>query len=463
MNNKHIQQGLQRIKAAISHDEKNELQQALDNYRQGIALYLEGRKSISDPKLKSTILTRVNSYFTRAESIKKQLEKKANKPAPVNTKPAPSSSPAPSPAHTPKPKPSTPKTPKQAEDKEDSGEKGEEKEEKKLDPETEKLRKALSGAIVSEAPNVHWDDVAGLHQAKRLLQEAVIMPIKFPHFFTGKRSPWKGILLYGPPGTGKSFLAKAVATEAGASCFLSVSSSDLVSKYQGESERLVKNLFELARLNSPAIIFVDEVDSLCGSRDGGGGNDSGRRIITEFLVQMQGVGKGNDGILVLGATNTPWELDSAIRRRFEKRVYIPLPDEEARARIFEISVGDTPNNLTEDEYKRLAQKTQGFSGSDISVMVRDALYEPVRTCQIATHFHTVPDPQGEEEVVWQACSPGEHDAQEKDVMDVPPALLRAEDVSMRHFLSALHTAKPSVGPDDLTRLEEWTTQFGQDG
>lgn len=136
-------------------------------------------------------------------------------------------------------------------------------------------------------------------------------------------------MLYGPPGTGKSYLAKACATEADAT-FFSISSSDLVSKWLGESERLVKQLFKLARENKPAIIFIDEVDSLCGSRSEGE-NETSRRIKTEFLVQMQGVGNDNNGILVLGATNTPWELDPAIRRRFEKRIYIPLPDVHARA------------------------------------------------------------------------------------------------------------------------------------
>ena len=187
----------------------------------------------------------------------------------------------------------------------------------------------LSGAIVREKPNVKWTDVAGLEQAKASLQEAVILPTRFPQLFTGERKPWRGILLYGPPGTGKSYLAKACATEADGT-FFSISSSDLVSKWLGESERLVKQLFKLARENKPAIIFIDEVDSLCGSRSEGE-NETSRRIKTEFLVQMQGVGNDNDGILVLGATNTPWELDPAIRRRFEKRIYIPLPDLHARA------------------------------------------------------------------------------------------------------------------------------------
>merc|ERR1712136_476861 len=177
----------------------------------------------------------------------------------------------------------------------------------------------------------------------------VILPIKFPHLFTGKRKPWRGILLFGPPGTGKSFLAKAVATEAD-STFFSVSSADLVSKWLGESEKLVKNLFEMAREKSPAIIFIDEVDSLCSSRSDNE-SESARRIKTEFLIQMQGVGNDNDGILVLGATNIPWVLDSAIRRRFEKRIYIPLPEAPARETLFKLHMGDVKSKLVPGDFK----------------------------------------------------------------------------------------------------------------
>jgi vacuolar protein-sorting-associated protein 4 len=142
----------------------------------------------------------------------------------------------------------------------------------------------LEGVIVMEKPNIQWADVIGLERAKEALKEAVITPIKFPHLFTGNRKPWKSILLFGPPGTGKSFLAKAVATEANNSSFFPVSSYKLL----GESEMLVKNLFEKARKHKPSIIFIDQIDLLCSTRSDNE-SKSARRIKTEFLDQMQGL------------------------------------------------------------------------------------------------------------------------------------------------------------------------------
>ena len=251
------------------------------------------------------------------------------------------------------------------------------------------MKETLGSAIVTEKPNIKWDDVAGLEKAKSTLQEAVILPTKFPQLFVGNIKPWAGILLYGPPGTGKSYLAKACATEAQGT-FFSVSSSDLVSKWLGESERLVRSLFEMARANRPSIIFIDEIDSLCSNRSEGE-NDTTRRIKTEFLVQMQGVGKGSEGLLILGATNVPWELDPAVRRRFEKRVYISLPEKEARKKMFKLNLGNTPNSLTEEDYEELGNMTENYSGSDISTVVKDALMEPIRKCQTAIKFSMTPD------------------------------------------------------------------------
>lgn len=152
----------------------------------------------------------------------------------------------------------------------------------------------------------------------------------------------------------------------------------------------MRSLFEMARASRPAIIFIDEIDSLCSNRSEGE-NDTTRRIKTEFLVQMQGVGKGSEGLLVLGATNVPWELDPAVRRRFEKRVYIALPDKHARIKMFQLNLGTTPNSLTEDDYDDLGTLTEGYSGSDIATLVKDALMEPIRKCQNAKKFRQTPD------------------------------------------------------------------------
>ena len=215
------------------------------------------------------------------------------------------------------------------------------------------IEKQLSSALITECPNIRWDDIAGLEKAKGALKEAVILPIKFPQLFQEKRKPWKGILLYGPSGTGKSFLAKAAATEAGGK-FYSISASSIVSKWMGESEKLIKGLFDMARKNKPAVIFLDEIDSVLSSRNDND-NDATRRLKTEFLIQMQGVGNDDDGILVLGATNVPWALDPAVRRRFQKKIYISLPDYNARKLMFKLCLGDTDCEVTDNEFDILAK------------------------------------------------------------------------------------------------------------
>lgn len=327
----------------------------------------------------------------------------------------------------------------------------------------------MDNIIVSEKPNVRWGDVAGLHVAKETLKEAVLLPQRFPKLFTGERKPWVGILLYGPPGTGKSFLAKAVATEAD-STFFSVSSSDLVSKWQGESEKLVKELFKMAREQSPSIIFIDEIDSLCSARQDGD-NESTRRIKTEFLVQMDGV-KNNgatDRVLVLGATNTPWSLDPGIRRRFEKRIYIPLPDELAREQMFRLNIGRTPHSLTNEDFRYLAQQSEGLSGADISIAVRTALMEPLRVAQTAAYFTMDSDgmytPLREATpcllcpmVSMLPCT--ECGLVRMNLYDIDNDKLRVPDITFADFQKAMACVNASVAPDELGEFETWTKSFG---
>lgn len=270
-----------------------------------------------------------------------------------------------------------------------------------------------------------------------------------------------------------------MATEAD-SVFFSVSSADLISKWQGESEKLVRNLFEMARESegSRAIIFIDEVDSLCGSRTEGE-SDSARRVKTEFLVQMDGVGKVEGSVLVLGASNVPWDLDAAIRRRFEKRVYIPLPGVGARTIMIKNFLGDTPNNLVESDFGKLGELTDGASGSDLEVVTKEALMEPLRRCQQAKQFlvdddgNYVPcakypncslctpklssDPPGMD-YTCQSCG-----ALRMTLWDVPPERLEAPPVTFNDFKKVMKHSFATVSEVELKRYSDWTAMFGQDG
>ncbi|EJD55263.1 katanin p60 ATPase domain-containing protein [Auricularia subglabra TFB-10046 SS5] len=427
-----LDRAIEIVQRAIDEDVKQNYAEAYKQYNNSLDYFMLALKYEKNDKLKQLIKGKVTEYLDRAEKLKVHIRKledqKSSKSAiGADGKPA-------------------------------AGKKSEGGEGDDDDPDVKKLRAGLQSAILSDKPNVKWDDVAGLEAAKDSLKEAVILPIKFPHLFTGKRTPWKGILLYGPPGTGKSYLAKAVATESN-STFFSVSSSDLVSKWMGESERLVKQLFTMARENKPAIIFIDEVDSLCGTR-GEGESEASRRIKTEFLVQMNGVGNDDTGILVLGATNIPWQLDGAIKRRFEKRIYIPLPGAEARKRMFELNVGTTPHELTQKDFRELGQMTDCYSGSDIAVVVRDALMQPVRKVLSATHFKPV-DVDGKTK--WTPCSPGDPAAVEKGWTEVASDELLEPPLRMADFVRSVQGARPTVTQDDVKRHEAWTNDSGNDG
>uniref|UniRef100_A0A1J3DR80 Protein SUPPRESSOR OF K(+) TRANSPORT GROWTH DEFECT 1 n=1 Tax=Noccaea caerulescens TaxID=107243 RepID=A0A1J3DR80_NOCCA len=429
------EQAIEYVKQAVQEDNAGNYNKAFPLYMNALEYFKTHLKYEKNPKIREAITQKFTEYLRRAEEIRAVLDEGGSGPgsngdAAVATRP---------------------KT--KAKDGEGGGKDGE-------DPEQSKLRAGLNSAIVREKPNIKWTDVAGLESAKQSLQEAVILPVKFPQFFTGKRRPWRAFLLYGPPGTGKSYLAKAVATEAD-STFFSVSSSDLVSKWMGESEKLVSNLFEMARESSPSIIFVDEIDSLCGQRGEGNESEASRRIKTELLVQMQGVGHSDDKVLVLAATNTPYALDQAIRRRFDKRIYIPLPEAKARQHMFKVHLGDTPHNLTEADFEYLGLKTEGFSGSDVSVCVKDVLFEPVRKTQDAMFFFKSPDG------AWMPCGPRQPGAIQTTMQDlaakglaekiIPPPITRND------FEKVLARQRPTVSKSDLDVHERFTQEFGEEG
>lgn len=430
--------------ACTSNDPQN-FDEAKRSYLRAIEYYYTALKYEKNDRIKLTLREKINSYMDRAEVMKDWLTKYDEKQKEIRDNPPDDEPPQPG-----------------AGGGGGGGggvvkKKGKPK--KKDEPsESDKMQTQLGSAILAEKPNVKWDDVAGLEGAKDALKEAVILPQKFPMMFVGKRKPWKGILLYGPPGTGKSYLAKAVATEADAK-FFSISSSDLVSKWQGESEKLVKELFSMARKSGKAIIFIDEIDALVSSRSDNE-SESSRRIKTEFLVQMDGVGKDTTGVLLLGATNIPWGLDDALLRRMERRVYIPLPDERARARMFEIHLGTTPHSLEKEDFLELARMAEGYSGADIGILCRDAIMQPVRTLQNAACFKQI---EAEGKKMWTPCSPGDPEGKTMSLMDVNPEELHVPAVSRYDFEVALSKTKPSVGKDNIMKHEKFTAEKGQSG
>ncbi|XP_020405060.1 ATPase family AAA domain-containing protein FIGL1 isoform X6 [Zea mays] len=293
-----------------------------------------------------------------------------------------------------------------------------------------RLIEHVSNEIMDRDPNVRWNDIAGLEHAKKCVTEMVIWPLLRPDIFRGCRSPGRGLLLFGPPGTGKTMIGKAIAGEAKATFFY-ISASSLTSKWIGEGEKLVRALFGVASCRQPAVIFVDEIDSLLSQRKSDGEHESSRRLKTQFLIEMEGFDTGNEQILLIGATNRPQELDEAARRRLTKRLYIPLPSLEARAWIIRnLLEKDGLFMLSEEETSAICKLTEGYSGSDMKNLVKDASMGPLR----------------------EALQTG-----------VEIAKLSKEDmrpVMLKDFENAMREVRPSVSSSELGTYEEWNRQFG---
>ncbi|MGI6209894.1 MAG: CDC48 family AAA ATPase, partial [Anaerolineae bacterium] len=270
--------------------------------------------------------------------------------------------------------------------------------------------------IMIQVPDVGWDDIGGLEEAKEALREGVELPLKNPEAFErlGIR-PAKGFLLFGPPGTGKTLLAKAVARESEAN-FISAKSSDLLSKWYGESEQQVSRLFTRARQVAPTVIFLDEIDSLAPQRGGGLGEPAvTERVVNTLLAEMDGL-EELQGVVVIGATNQPSLLDPALLRpgRFDELIYVPVPNRDGRLRILEIHTRNMP--LAPDvDLGELADRTEGFTGADLENLTRRAGLDALR----------------------------------EDV--------NAQEIPMRYFERALRETRPSVTPEmdrEYRRMEE---------
>ncbi|MEM4947476.1 MAG: AAA family ATPase, partial [Thermosphaera sp.] len=273
--------------------------------------------------------------------------------------------------------------------------------------------------IYVEVPEVHWSDVGGLREVKQALRESVEWPLKTPEVYErfGIKPP-KGILLYGPPGCGKTLLAKAVATESGAN-FIAVRGAEIMSKWVGESERAVREIFRKARLHAPTVVFFDEIDAIASLR--GAELDSGvtERVVTQLITEMDGIQK-LENVVVIAATNRPDLIDPALLRpgRLEKLIYVPPPDYEARLEILRIQTRSIP--LSRDvDLGEIARRTEGYSGADVEAVVREAVMSALRES------------------------------------------LDTRELSMRHFSKALEIIKPSINENMLRYYLEWGAKARQ--
>ncbi|CAJ0956944.1 unnamed protein product, partial [Mesorhabditis belari] len=283
---------------------------------------------------------------------------------------------------------------------------------------------------ILDKTEVMLKDVYGCDAAKQALEEAVIYPALNPSLFSGLRQPVKGILLFGPPGNGKTLLAKAVATES-KQAFFNISASSLTSKWVGEGEKTVKALFQIAKNAQPAIIFIDEIDSILTERSDKEA-ESSRRMKTEFLIQFDGASSSqNDRILVIGATNRPYELDDAILRRFPKRIMLGLPDEKARhAIIFNtLKKHNADKGIRDRDLRYIASVTKGYSNSDLVNLCKEAAMVPVRRL-------------GKD----QLRTTTQHGLRPIEVSD---------------FEEALRVIKPSTNGNHLQKMLDFTAQSGQ--
>ncbi|XP_043663011.1 fidgetin-like protein 1 [Drosophila teissieri] len=290
-----------------------------------------------------------------------------------------------------------------------------------------KMVEQILGESMHDFKPVAWEDIAGLESAKSTFLEAIIMPLRRPDLFTGVRCPPRGVLLFGPPGTGKTLIAKSIASQAKAK-FFSINPSSLTSKWVGEAEKLVKTLFAVAAAHQPAIIFIDEVDSLLSKRSGNE-NESTLRLKNEFLIHLDGAASNEEiRVLVIGATNRPQELDEAVRRRFVRRLYVPLPTMEARQKIIEKLIRQVKHSLDGMQIIELAELTDGYSGADVDTLCRYASMAPLRSL--------TPDQM---EVIETHQLPA---------------------VTMADFKQALRVISKSVSAEDCKQFEAWNEIYG---
>ncbi|KAL7183698.1 hypothetical protein ACSBR2_025974 [Camellia fascicularis] len=334
-------------------------------------------------------------------------------------------------------------------------------------PDNEFEKRIRPEVIPANEIGVTFADIGALDEIKESLQELVMLPLRRPDLFNGGLlKPCRGILLFGPPGTGKTMLAKAIANEAGAS-FINVSMSTITSKWFGEDEKNVRALFTLAAKVSPTIIFVDEVDSMLGQRTRVGEHEAMRKIKNEFMTHWDGLlTKSGERILVLAATNRPFDLDEAIIRRFERRVMVGLPSVESREMILRTLLGK--EKVENIDFKELAAMTEGYSGSDLKNLCITAAYRPVRELIQKERLKDVKnkervDEQKKKEIVDEAQS--SEDASDTNEEGKEERVIALRPLNMEDMRQAKNQVAASFATEGciMSELQQWNDLYGEGG
>lgn len=401
-NSKLFQYATQTAAEAVALDKAKKYAEAAKKYTRAAEILLEFIKYNKNPNLNQTYQEKIKEYINRAD----QLNKLSKKPLKSGGSTSDSS---------------------QSKGK-DSSSSSDGSDDKELSEEEQELERQIMGTVLMEKPEVSWDDIAGLPEPKQALREAVVLPIAQPQLFSGARKPWTGILLFGPPGTGKTMLAKAAAREIDCT-FMIADSATITSKWMGEAEKLAKILFDVARKKAPTLIFFDEIDSIATKRGDSGESSGIRRLKTQLLQEMQGV-KENKGKLVtiMAATNRPWDIDSAFLRRLERKIYVPLPDKESRTAILKYHSRGIETKPDVD-FDKLSEQMEGYSGSDIAIMCREAIMRPIREL-------------------------------DKEGVLTKNEKIIVRPVELNDYLEALKKIKPTVSKEELDKFDEWRKEFG---
>jgi len=321
----------------------------------------------------------------------------------------------------------------------------------------------LSGEQLAK---VKWDSIIGLDRVKQQLLLCTKLPLEMPHLFTGGMAMASSLLLYGPPGVGKTQIMRALAYESGMA-FFPVSTASLISKYVGDSAKYVRALFEVVKEAKPCILFIDEIDALCLDRESGHQNGESTRAVTELLIQMDGITREDmTGVVMVGATNLPWKLDAGVLRRLTRRFYVPMPDVEARLLLLRHYLALYPSEigppLEEEVLWRMADLTNGYSGSDIANLVNSAYQYTVELITEAKHFKAVR--MGEDFYIQPSSEANEPNVRALLYGAVPDkSRIRPPAINEDHLRRAMVEIRPSVDPERVEAYESWTRNYGTKG